>query len=426
MITPFSLKTPGRIVFGADSLNGLAEAISGYGRRPLLVLGGRSFAASDHFAKVCNSLQQLGITWQTTQVSSEPSPSLIDQAVRAAADTGIDLVVAIGGGATVDAGKAISAMLIEGGPVGRFLEGVGTTRPSGQKLPFIAVPTTAGTGSEATANAVLSEVGRRGYKKSLRHDRYLPDLALIDPLLALSCPPRLTVACAMDCFTQLVEGYLSTKASAPTHALALDGLCAVARSLQAVCLDGGNLSARSDLAYAALLSGIVLANAGLGTVHGLAGTIGGLAAIPHGVICGSLMAPANRLTLARLRETGEDHPALGKYTLLGKIFSGKERAGDQWYQDFFIAELERLSTTLQIPTLSAYGLGTEDISRIIAASDNKNNPLPLTEEELTTLLTARLSPCLNPPVDDLSARRQTVPGQCPLKDGTCLRPQNRR
>ncbi|MEE4137055.1 MAG: iron-containing alcohol dehydrogenase, partial [Desulforhopalus sp.] len=389
MITPFSLKTPSRIVFGAGCLKGLADAISGYGRRPLLVLGGKSFAASDHFAKMTSSLQHLGLTWQTTQISSEPSPGLIDQAVLAATDAGIDLVVAIGGGAAVDAGKAISAMLIEGGPVSRFLEGVGTTRPSGRKLPFIAVPTTAGTGSEATANAVLSEVGQRGFKKSLRHDRYLPDLALIDPLLTLSCPPRLTIACAMDCFTQLVEGYLSTKASAPTDALALEGLQAVARSLQAVCLDGGNLSARSDLAYAALLSGIVLANAGLGTVHGLAGTIGGLAAIPHGVICGSLMAPANRLTLARLRKTGGNHPALGKYSILGKIFSGTERAADQWYQDFFIAELERLSTGLQIPPLSAYGLGKDDIPRIIAASDNKNNPLPLTEEELTSLLATR-------------------------------------
>lgn len=392
MIHSFSLHVPPRILFGPGRLSDLGEIIQRFGRRPLLVLGGASFESTDHCRTLLATFRKQGLSPRTVHIGSEPSPELIDGIVADQEDTARDMVIAIGGGSVLDGGKALAAMLVEKGPVLRFLEGVGTEQPSGGKLPFIAVPTTSGTGSEATANAVVSSVGVNGYKKSLRHDRYIPDLALIDPALTLSCPRRLTVACGMDCFTQLVEGYLSTHGSRPTDTLALDGIRAVYRSLETVCRDGDNLEARTDMSYGALLSGIVLANAGLGTVHGFASAIGGFFAVPHGVVCGTLMAPANRLTVKNLRRTGGNPAALDKYAILGRECSRATARSDSWYQDFFIDELSRLTDELQIPGLDEMGIGRDDIAKIIAQTGNKYNPARLSPEELTEILLARMHP----------------------------------
>ncbi len=382
---------PAQIVFGPGKLAELENILVRFGCRPLLVLGNRSFLATDHFLLVQKIFTKLTIPLQMVHISSEPSPEMIDTIVANPAYTKIDLVVAIGGGSTLDAGKAISAMLAEGGKFAPFLEGVGTTKPSGRKLPFIAIPTTSGTGSEATSNAVISSVGQQGFKSSLRHDNYIPNLALVDPLLTLSCPKALTVACSMDCFTQLVEGYLSSNASSLTDVLALEGIRALQRSIRQVCLEGSNLPARSDLSYATLLSGIVLANSGLGTVHGFASVIGGRFTIPHGVVCGTLMAPTNALTLKRLRASGGNHPALHKYTKLGRIFSAQKNRDDAWYQDHFIEELERLATELNIPKLSDYVIANSDIEEIAAKTGNKYNPAQLTKEDLASILRSRIS-----------------------------------
>ena len=336
-------------------------------------------------------LLKLGIQVQTVHIAAEPSPELIDTITADLSGDNIDLVIAIGGGSTLDGGKAISVMLAEGGNVNRFLEGIGTKTPSGRKIPFIAIPTTSGTGSEATSNAVISSIGPQGFKSSLRHDNFIPDLALIDPSLTLSCPQKLTVACSMDCFTQLVEGYLSTNSSSLTDALALDGIRALHRSLRLVCDNGSDLPARTDLSYAAMLSGVILCNSGLGTVHGFASVIGGLFDIPHGVICGTLMAPANALTLKNIRQHPGAHPALAKYTKLGKIWSNQTNKTDIWYQDCFIDELERLTNELNIAKLSDYGVTAGDITDIVAKTGNKYNPAQLTREELATILDRRIS-----------------------------------
>ncbi len=386
MISSFNLKLPPRIIFGAGKLAELEDKICRFGSRPLLVLGNRSFAATDHYDAVERIFAKLGIRQQTAQIGTEPSPEMIDSIVADGCGNTLDLVIAIGGGSTIDAGKALAAMLVEGGKISRFLEGVGSAAPSGKKLPFIAIPTTSGTGSEATSNAVLSSVGPQGFKSSLRHDNYIPDLALIDPSLVLSCPKAITAACSMDCFSQLVEGYLSTNSSSFTDALALDGIRAIHRSVRAVCADGSNLSARSDLAYAALLSGIVLCNSGLGTVHGFASALGGLMAIPHGVICGTLMPPANTLTLKRLRTTPGSQTALGKYAQLGRICSDQKNKTDAWYQDYFIDELARLGAELEIPKLSDFDLTESDISKIVDKTGNKFNPVQLTKEDLASIL----------------------------------------
>lgn len=390
MTTSFSLSTPQHILFGPGRLGELRRLLPQLGSRPLLVLSG-SFAAGPHFPELEAILDELALPRERVTVAGEPSPELIDGIVADRGAAACDLVLAVGGGSVLDAGKALAAMLVEGGRVERFLEGVGTTAPSGRKLPFIAVPTTAGTGSEATANAVLSRVGHGGFKKSLRHRRYCPDVALVDPRLTLSCPESLTIACAMDCLSQLVEGYLSTQASPLTDALAREGAKAALVGIRAVLAGDLGIETRGRLSYAALLSGMVLANAGLGTVHGLAGAIGGLFAIPHGLVCGLLLAPCNRLTLAKLRATAPHHPALAKYGDLGRMCSAARGKNASWYQDAFIAFLEELAGHPSLPGFTAFGMGEGDLAAILAAADNKNNPLPLEADELREILRSRMA-----------------------------------
>lgn len=397
MLSSFSLKKIPQIVFGAGKLAELDKLIGRLGRHPLVVVGSRSFYQSAQHRVLQDIFANLDLKAPTVNIDTEPSPEAIDQVVADPAHSDIDLVIAIGGGSVLDGGKALSAMLVEQGSVARFLEGIGTAKPSGRKLPFIAIPTTSGTGSETTSNAVLSSVGPQGFKSSLRHDNYIPDVALVDPSLTLSCPRPLTAACAMDSLTQLVEAYLSTNGSPITDLLSFDGIQTVRRSLRAAYSDGENLAARSDLAYGALLSGIVLTNAGLGTVHGFASVIGGLFAIPHGVVCGTLMAPANKTTLKRLTSNAPDHPALIKYTRLGRLFSDQKNKPDAWYRDNFIHELERLTDDLAIPKLSSYDVSRDDIGTIVAKTSNKYNPARLSEEELAQILRSRIVSSEKPP-----------------------------
>jgi len=302
----------------------------------------------------------------------------------------IDAVIAIGGGSVLDAGKAVSAMLPGGNDVQNFLEGVGSKNPDGRKIPFIAIPTTAGTGSEATNNAVITKTGSSGFKKSLRHDNYIPDVALIDPALMRTCPAGITAACGMDTFTQLVEGFLSTKASEITDALAWSGIEAVQRSLISAFENGDDSQARSDMAYASLCSGIVLTNAGLGVIHGMAPVLGSLFMVPHGVVCGTLMAAANEVSLAHLLETSDNRQSLSKYTRLGRLFSSRENGSEEYYQKTFIEELYKLTEVLNLPLLSDFGIIDKDIMTIISQSGTKNNPAALSNTEMAVLLTMKI------------------------------------
>lgn len=389
MIRQFQTKPLPHIFFGKGEISRLPEIINKTARCPLFLLS-PTFARTDCWQDLYKKFsQQNNIALYIEELSGEPSPESINRITEKLRNKNIDLVVAIGGGSVLDSGKAVSAMLCEPQCVETYLEGVGTELPSGKKIFFIAIPTTSGTGSEVTSNAVITKLGAGGFKRSLRHDNYIPNIALIDPSLTLSCPAKLSTACGMDTFTQLVEGYLSTHCSVMTDCIAIDGIKALSRSLEKVHFDGNNLDARTDLSYAALCSGIVLANAGLGTVHGFASTLGGLFPIPHGTVCGTLMAQANRLTLTRLRKTGEHPEALEKYALLGCIF-GCTAKSTEVQQDFFIEELFRFSTLFEMPSLRNYGVKREDISEIIRLSGNKNNPAQLNVEELTELLTSRI------------------------------------
>jgi len=273
-------------------------------------------------------------------------------------------------------------MLTESVSVKEFLEGVGTKTPSGTTLPFIAAPTTSGTGSEATKNAVISEIGKNGFKKSLRHDNYIPDMAILDPELTLSCPPGVTAAGGMDALSQLIESYVSTKSTPLTDTLALNGIKRIFKALIPVSTEKGeDITLRAEMSYAAFLSGITLAHAGLGTVHGLASPLGAAIPAPHGVICGKLLPPWCSTTIMELRKDNNptSHNHLNKFTEIAKILLPKEKDNDILL-DNLIKTLYSWGDKLSLSALSKYGLTKELIPSIASKGGNKNNPISLSEE----------------------------------------------
>ncbi len=276
MMTPFSIGRLPRIEFGSGSLAKLPEIARRYGQRLLIVVGARSFTASPRSEALFADLSACGCTWERVTVAGEPSPEGVDDTVRAWHGKDIDAVIGIGGGSVLDAAKAIAGLLRPGNSVMDHLEGVGPEKPyRGPATPFIAVPTTAGTGSEATKNAVLSRHGPDGFKKSFRDDQLMAEYAIVDPDLLATCPLELIAANGMDAFTQLLESYVSVRANPLTDALAMAGMEAARDGLIAWYTGGdGAAAGREQMAFASLLSGICLAQAGLGSVHGLAQPLG--------------------------------------------------------------------------------------------------------------------------------------------------------
>jgi len=395
VISLFSVSSIPRIVFGEGVLAQVPVLAASYGKRVLLVTGRRSFRDSSSWETLTSGLRAQGVVWETLTIENEPSPLLVDDAVTAWRNTQIDVIVGIGGGSVLDAAKAVAGMLPHGNSVMDHLEGVGPEHPyKGPSKPFIAVPTTAGTGSEATKNAVLSVQGARGFKKSFRHELLVPRYAVVDPLLLSSCPPALIAANGMDALTQLLESYVSTRASSFTDALALSGLTAVRDGL--IDWYEGNeraASGRSRMAYAALLSGITLAQAGLGSVHGLAAPLGAFFPIPHGVACGTLVATATDANIRALRERAPDSPSLVKYAQLGRLLTGNLQLSDVEARNQLIQTLSNWTQKMALPQLSVYGIQETDIPRIVAncrGSSMRTNPLDLSDAEIQDVLKRRL------------------------------------
>jgi alcohol dehydrogenase class IV len=391
-LSPFAFARVPEIHFGSGKLAVLPQLIQRYGRRALFVTGAHSFIGSERHVRLKEALARAGIDVLHAPLSGEPSPEFVDAVVENFRGDRIDCVVGLGGGSPIDAGKAISAMLPQEGSVAPFLECIDTRKHDGRKRPYLAVPTSSGTGSEATRNAVLSHVGQEGYKSSLRHDNFVPDVALVDPELALTCPPDVTAACGLDALTQLLEAYVSSKASPMTDALALSGLEHVAAGFLPAYENGQqDLAARGHMAYAALLSGIVLANAGLGVVHGFAGPIGGFFPIPHGVVCGTLIGAATRINIEALRQdSSRNRVALEKYARAGVLLSGGMAASEEDGGEWLIQTLDRWIAATGIARLSAYGVTRSDFPRILDRSNNKNSPIALTREQMQGLIEARL------------------------------------
>jgi len=390
-LSSFSIVRLPRIEFGSGAVHKLPGIAAAYGTQVLLVTGARSFAESASGVALLNSLRERGLSWEQVKVAGEPSPAFVDETVAALRATHFDAVVGIGGGSALDAGKAIAGLLRPGNSVLEHLEGVGPELPyRGPATPFIAVPTTAGTGSEATRNAVLSTPG--GFKKSFRDEKLVAEWAIVDPDLLASCPPALIAADGMDAFTQLLESFVSTRANAMTDALARSGLMAVRDALPALYRQQ-SAAAREQMAYASLCSGICLAQAGLGAVHGLASPLGALFPIAHGVVCGTLVASATASIIAALEARDPDHPALPKYAEIGRRFARQKGLNGRDARRYLVEFLRSWERELALPRLSQYGIGEGDLPRIVAASRGssmKTNPIELSDAELTQILAARL------------------------------------
>lgn len=377
--------TAGRIVFGPGAASQIAPAARTMGKRALLVTGRKPRQA----ARIVADLHGAGVGCSPFATEGEPTLDTVRAGVETARREGCDHVIACGGGSAIDAGKAIAAMLANPGDVLDYLEVIGRGQPlQAPPAPFIAVPTTAGAGSEATRNAVLQSP-EHGVKASLRSPLMLPRLAVVDPELTLSVPPEVTAATGLDALSQLLEPFVSVRANPMTDMLCREGLRRAGRSLRRVFEDGSDLEARTDMAMASLLSGMALANAGLGAVHGFAAPVGGAFPAPHGAVCAALLAPVTRVNLRALREREPGHPALEKYAQAARLLDPGARSAED-----LPAWLDQLRIDLKIPRLSEYGIQASDIpllcEKAARASSMKGNPISLTPSELAEILHAAL------------------------------------
>jgi len=393
----FSIASLPQLIFGHGSLDQLPQLIRQQGRQALIITGGRSFCDGRYWQEIQQGLDREGVEWRQVTVSGEPSPQLVDDAVAEYKGMGIEVVVGIGGGSVLDAAKAIAGLLPFGNSVLDHLEGVGKGIPyRGPALPYIAVPTTAGTGSEATKNAVLSVQGESGYKKSFRHDSLVARVALLDPALLESCTPDLIAAQGMDAFTQLLESYVSTRANPFCDALAMSGLQAFREGFWAAWEGGDGEAARQGRAamhYAAYLSGVTLAQVGLGSVHGLASPLGAFFPIPHGVVCGTLVAVATEVNVRTLRERKPEGSALGKYAAVGRLLLSDASLPETAACDALVAALNEWTQRLKLPRLGEYGVTEGDIERVVANSRGNSmqtNPLVLSDAEVAEVVRRRL------------------------------------
>jgi len=375
----FEFATAGRIMAGAGRAAELPGVLAGLGSR-VLVCTGADPARHDAL------LAGLELPAAVFPVAGEPTVDLARAGAAAAREHGADVVVAIGGGSVIDLGKAVAMLLGNGGDPLDYLEVVGAgkkiTRPA---APLLAVPTTAGTGAEVTANAVLASPAHR-VKASLRSPLMIPRVALVDPELTVSCPPPVTAASGLDALTQCLEPFVSNRASPLTDGLAREGLRRAATGLRAAYADGGDLGARSDMAMCSLLGGIALANAKLGAVHGLAGVIGGTADVPHGMACAALLAPVIEANVRALRSGPAGHPALDRYAEAAQLLTGRPAAT---IEDG-LAWIRETVTLLAVPGLATFGVRPDQAGEIAAkaagSSSMQGNPVALSDSDLRAIV----------------------------------------
>jgi alcohol dehydrogenase class IV len=375
----FEFATAARVIVGAGRSAELPPVLAGLGTRALVCTGSRPERYADLIAA-------LGLSCTVFPVTGEPTVELARAATSDAREHGADLVVAIGGGSVLDLGKAVAMLLGNGGDPLDYLEVVGRGRKiTRSAVACVAVPTTAGTGSEVTANAVLAAPEHR-IKASLRSPLMIPRVALVDPLLTVACPPSVTASSGLDALTQCLEPFVSVRANPVTDALARQGLRHAGAGLRRAYADGTDVEARTDLALCALLGGMALANAKLGAVHGLAGVIGGMVDVPHGAACAALLAPVCAANLRALRARQPGHPALARYEEVARLLTGD---ADASVADG-LAWIRETVTLFGIPGLGAFDLRSGDADEVVAkaaaASSTQGNPIVLGADELRAVL----------------------------------------
>ena len=375
----FEFATAGRIIAGPGRARELPGVLASLGSR-VLVFTGADPARHDAL------LTGLGLATAVFPVAAEPTVDLARVAVAAAREHGADVIAAIGGGSVLDTGKAAATLLGNGGDPLDYLEVVGSGRPiTRPALACVAVPTTAGTGAEVTANAVLA-VPSHQVKASLRSPFTIPRVALVDPLLTVSCPPSVTAASGLDALTQCLEPFVSVQATPLTDGLAREGLRRAGTGLRPAYADGADIAARADMAMCSLLGGMALANAKLGAVHGLAGVIGGTADVPHGIACAALLAPVIEANVRVAWSSPSWAHVLERYAEAARLLTGRSAA----VIDDGLAWIRETLTLLHVPGLATFGLGPDQADDIAAkalvSSSMKGNPVALTQADLKAIL----------------------------------------
>lgn len=376
----FEFATATRIHFGPGALAEVAPAAAALGHRALLITG----SEVERSAPLRERLNAQGVAAVTFAVAGEPTVDTARTGVQRAREEACDLIIGLGGGSVLDAGKAIAALLTNGGDPLDYLEVIGRgqalTKPS---APYIAIPTTAGTGAEVTRNAVLASPEHR-VKASLRSPLMFPRLAVVDPELTHSLPPAITASTGLDALTQLIEPFVSNSANPLTDALCREGMRRAARSLRRAYENGSDAAAREDMALASLFGGLALANGKLGAVHGCASPLGGLFSAPHGAICARLLPHIMDANVRALQVHAAGSPT--RYAEIARILTGRSDAtisdGIEWVRS--------LCADLKIPGLGRYGLTEAGIPSVVAeaqrASSTKGNPIKLSDEELAAVL----------------------------------------
>lgn len=376
----FEFATANRIIFGVGKLNELGKLIEGKAKRVLFVHG----SSSDAIPRVGEMLSASGIPVTEFSVHGEPTVEVVRGGIQAARDC--DVVIGLGGGSVIDTGKAMAALATNPGDIFDYLEVIGKGQPIvSPPLPYIAIPTTAGTGAEVTRNAVV-ESTEQSIKVSLRSPLMLPQVALVDPELTYRLPPETTASSGLDALTQLIEPFVSVKANPMTDAICREGMMYAARSLRRAYENGADTQAREGMSFASLCGGLALANAGLGAAHGFAGPLGGMLHAPHGVLCARFLPLVMEVNIKAMQLRQPRHPALNRYAEIARILTGEKDAtaqdGVNWTSE--------LVNALKIPRLSMYGMKAEDFPETVQktqkASSFKGNPIVLDEKELTEIL----------------------------------------
>ena len=378
----FEFATASRIIFGPGTCKEAGRLAAELGRRVMVVTG----RTDERSRPLLNQLNTLGLEYTCFQVGGEPTIQLVLEGVRQARTAGSDLVIGFGGGSVIDTGKVIAALLTNKGQLMDYLEVIGKGQPlQNASAPYIAIPTTAGTGAEVTRNAVV-ESPEHQVKVSMRSPLMLPHTAVVDPELTYTLPPAITATTGLDALTQLLEAFVSQQTNPLTDGICREGLRRAGRSLQTVYEDGTDTAARQDMSLASLFGGLALANAKLGAVHGFAGPLGGMIKAPHGALCARLLPYVMETNITALQTRMPNSPALARYAEVARILTGDKFAtvGDG------ISWINTLCRRFDLKPLSAYGLNKAEfpsaVEKAKMASSMKGNPIALTKSELKRIL----------------------------------------
>jgi alcohol dehydrogenase class IV len=389
----FDFHTVGRIVFGSGQFARAGELAAALGGKSVLIVFNGSQLLVD---SVVQRLSAAGMRAVSARQRGEPAVDDVDRILEIARSGDCDMVIGIGGGSAIDAAKAVAGLLANGGSALDYMEVVGAgrkiTKPA---APWIAIPTTAGTGAEVTRNAVIGYPPKQ-FKASLRSEHLLARIALVDPQLGVDVPPDVTARTGMDALCQCIESYTSSSAQPMTDALALDGIRRAGRSLRRAFVDGTDLDARQDMSLAALFSGIALANAGLGAAHGFAAPLGASFPVPHGTACAALLPHVMAANVQALREADSAHPVLAHYASIGRALLDDPRLPDESAITGGIESVRQLCRDLSIPGLEQFGVTRDHVQAIVnlarQASSMRYNPVQLSDEALNSIL---LNACLS-------------------------------